>query len=322
MLDRVLSLLVVASLGTSVVRRYLMLNRLWLRKHERSVAESISIVALLLSLATSFPFLAKNLLRHDVKGSVNELVFLASNAAMLFVGIGLFVPDPLRPTMLGKLLNALKLERVESTDLLRSLVSPRGGELLVAIMHGVAASDRVLDPREVAEIQRFSKVWRVPYSPGQSRDVSPDPIALRRDVGRYVALAPPLDEARALRRVLDHLVRIDGVEDPEERIVLGEIFGLLDHYLTGAPSPSFRILVVPQSDEQEDAITALVPDAKRGHRAGGVAYVVGTYCSRAYAEKISEAYRDSGLLTVVVSEEEGATMVPGTPTAGESEEAS
>jgi hypothetical protein len=301
----------VASLGTSVVRRYLMLNRLWLRKHERSVAESISIVALLLSLATSLPFLAKNLLRHDLKGSVNELVFLASNVAMLVVGIGLFVPDPLRPTLFAKLRNALKLERVESTDLLRSLVSPRGTELIVAIMHGVATSDRVLDPREIAEIQRFSRAWGVPYMPVEGRDVSPDSVALRRDVERYVALGPPLEEARALRRVLDHLVHIDGVEDPEERVVLGEIFGLLDHYLTGTPSPSFRILVVPQSDEQEDAIEALVPEAKRGHRAGGLAYVVGTFCSRAYAEKISEAYRESGLLTVVVSEEEGATMVPG-----------
>jgi len=308
-LDRVLSILVVASLGTGVVRRYLMLNRLWLRKHEKSVAESISIVALLLSLATSLPFLAKNMLRHDLKGSANELVFLASNAAMLVVGIGLFVPDPLRPTMFGRLLNALKLERVESTDLLKSLVLPRGRELLVAIMHGVAAADRTLDPREIAEIERFSRAWGVPYAPRTSV-VSPDPVALRRDVERYVALGPPLDEARALRRVLDHLVRIDGAVDPAERVVLGEIFGLLDRYLTGRPSPSFRVLVVPQSDEQEEAITQIVPDASRGHRAGGVAYALGTFCSRAYAEKISEAYRESGLLTVVVSEEEGATVAP------------
>jgi hypothetical protein len=319
MLDRVLSVLVFASLGTGVVRRYLMLNRLWLRKHERSVAESISVVALLLSLATSLPFLAKNVLRHDMKGSLNELVFLLSNVAMLVVGIGLFVPDPLRPTMLARLVNALKLERVEVTDLLKSLALPRGKDLLVAIMHGVAASDHVLDPREREEISRFARAWGVPYEPGRGREATADPVALRRDVERYVSLAPPADEARALRRVLDHLVRIDGVEHGEERVVLGEIFGLLDRYLTGSPSPSFRVLVVPQSDEQEDAIVALVPEAKRGHRAGGVAYALGTFCSRAYAEKISEAYRTSGLLTVVVSEEEAATVAP--PPADEGDEA-
>lgn len=310
MLDRVLSILVVASLGTSLVRRYLMLNRLWLRKHERSVAESISVVAILLALATSLPFLAKNALRHDVKGTLNELVFLASNVAMLVVGIGLFVPDPLRPTLLGRLVAALRLERVEAADLLKSLVLPRGSELLVAIMHGVAAADRVLDPREIDEIRRFSRAWGVAYEPEARPPGASDPIALRANVERYVALAPPHEEARALRRVLDRLMHVDGREDPEERLVLGEVFGILDRYLTGAASPRVRVLIVPQSEAQEEAIAALAPDAKPGRRAGGVAYVVGTFYSRAFAEKISEAYRESGLLTVVVSEEEGATVAP------------
>ena len=56
MLETVITYLMLGSLAIGVIRKYLMLNKLWIRRHEKAVVESISIVALLLSFATETPF--------------------------------------------------------------------------------------------------------------------------------------------------------------------------------------------------------------------------------------------------------------------------
>ena len=56
MLSQIIDLLIFASLGITIVRYYLTLNKIWPRKHDRNVAESVSVLASLLGIATTLPF--------------------------------------------------------------------------------------------------------------------------------------------------------------------------------------------------------------------------------------------------------------------------
>ena len=74
--------------------------------------------------------------------------------------------------------------------------------------------------------------------------------------------------------------------------------------MTQTQSSKRLVLIVPQSNPQEDAIQQLLPEAQKVHRAGGDAYLVGSYYSDAYAEMICGTYRALDLLTIVLMSEE------------------
>ncbi len=319
MLAWVLSILVLASLGIGLVRRYLGLNKLWLRKHDKSVAESISVAAILLSIATSSPFLIKNALRHDYKGTANELTFAVSNAVMLLIGIGLWVPNRDRPRFWTRLRTALRLERKESRDLVKTFLEPRAADRIVDILHRVATIDAHLDEREIAEIRRFATAWGVAYDPVQPPKEHTGPgdyVALRQSVVDYLALGPPPRQVVQLRAAIDSLTKVDGLTRDEEKLAIAELFGLIDHHVTGERPVLHRLVIVPQSPAQEDAVRDLLPEAKRTRCSGGDAFVVGSYYSAAYAEMLSRKYRALPLLAVVLSGEDAATQAPPPMTEG------
>ena len=58
------------SIGLLLVKCYLNLNKLWKRRHNREVTESISIVALLITYATVIPFFVDRVIKGEVKAAV------------------------------------------------------------------------------------------------------------------------------------------------------------------------------------------------------------------------------------------------------------
>lgn len=306
MLERLLSYLVVSSLAIGVVRRYLALNKLWIRRKERAVAESISVAALLLALATSLPFLLKNFVRDDYKGVANELMWVLSNVFMLLVGIGLWVPGK-RETFWTRFARALRLERTESTQLLRSILHPKSADLIVRILHQIASIDDKIDDRERAYIERFATTWGIAYpAPSSAAPTRGDSSfsALRSSLVDYLAMAPPKAQIAQLKRVIEELVKIDDVVSAEEELILSELFGMLDHHVSGKNPASYCVVLVPQSREQQDAIRELVPDARKREHLGGNVFVVATYFSESYAEMSCRKYRSANLLTLVIAESE------------------
>ena len=57
--EQLINILVVGAIALTVVKTYLTANKIWSRKHEQVVSESVSVSAQLIGIVTTVPFLVK-----------------------------------------------------------------------------------------------------------------------------------------------------------------------------------------------------------------------------------------------------------------------
>lgn len=82
------------AVGVTAVRIYLQVSRLWKRKHERVVADSISPAASLMSIFVYIPFTAKFILiDRSVAPALNSVIILAGFTVMFLVSSRLWVRE-------------------------------------------------------------------------------------------------------------------------------------------------------------------------------------------------------------------------------------
>ena len=57
--EQMIDVLVVGAIGLTMVKTYLIANKVWSRKHNKDVSESVSVSAQLIGIMTSLPFMIK-----------------------------------------------------------------------------------------------------------------------------------------------------------------------------------------------------------------------------------------------------------------------
>ncbi len=125
--EQLINMLIVGAIVLTVVKTYLTANKIWSRKHERVVSESVSVSAQLIGIVTTLPFLIKyTLIDPDLMIFSNMSIKLALTLFFLMIGIGLWVRMEGREGLWSKVKRALKLEKEESLDLINALVRPAG----------------------------------------------------------------------------------------------------------------------------------------------------------------------------------------------------
>lgn len=78
-----------ASVFIGMVKSYLTVNKIWTRKNDRNVAESISVYASLLGLVSALPFFIKYMIIDlDYASVLKTGIGLAVGIFFLLVGIG------------------------------------------------------------------------------------------------------------------------------------------------------------------------------------------------------------------------------------------
>jgi hypothetical protein len=289
----------------ALVSNYLIINKLWKRRAIREVAESISIGAALLGLATSFPFFVQFvLIDQNLAAAAKALIGIATGIVFVLVGSGIWVRQNRGLGFWRLFLRALRLERAESTDLLKSLVQPRGAREIVEILQRLAAIDKEIDEREIALLREFAEGWRVelPEMTAGRDETGGDLIALRKAVQDYVGLEPPSEQALQLIDVLELFARVDTQVSHEEDIALEETKAILQVYVSdGEEQPvTFEVLIVPQNDQQIQAVREILPGLEMEERRGGRVFSVGHFFSARYADVVCGRYIDLGLFTARV----------------------
>lgn len=309
---RVLQMVTLGLIIVDLVGLYLTVNKIWSRKHERSVAEAQSVMALALAMGTALPWLVKYLVARDWESSLASSLELFELSIFFLIGMGLWVPDAQRRGFWAKVKAAFNLERQEAGDLVKRWVRPDGAKLIIDILHNMAMIDRNLDAKERAFINEFAKSWNIQYDAdallknGAGR--GGDYIALRSLVSKYLAIHPPVEQVAQLHGVLDALSKIDGKVGEEETLILGEIFGMLDSYCGDGEVSSVSVLIVPQNRDQEDAARNLLNYSEYMDCKGGKAFFVGSYYSEAYAEVVCTKYRSMHFFTIIDAVKESEEM--------------
>ena len=291
------------SLLLILIEAYLTINKIWIRKHEAMVADSVSVSAQLLALATGFPFVMLYINEGAYEGAMADGVMLLVNFAMIAIGIGIWVEGRRDLGVWGKLKKSLRLERREAGALLGDILRPVGASDVLQMLLDMALIDGEFDERERRFIEELARSWNIDFdslmtaperSPERRRSFS----ELRAVLQQYLAKSPPAEQVSQLGDVLAVLISIDDSVSPEEQMMMEELGGMISGYISGSDEAGHHVFIAPQSLAQEAALQEIMPDSKKELRLGGEVLVVGRYHSRAYAQMVRDRYRDAGYLTV------------------------
>jgi hypothetical protein len=305
--EQLLNLLVVSAILLTVVKTYLTANKVWSRKHERVVSESISVSAQLIGIFTSLPFLIKyTFIDHDAMSFANMSIKLGLTLFFLAIGIGIWVRVESHESFWTKIKRSLKLEKEESMDLINALIRPAGARIILDVLQKLAIIDRKLDEREIAFIQGFADNWgikidfREEFEAAAEQPTDDLHVELRGLVIRYLGISPDRVQASQFLDIINTLVSVDSQIDDQEQFILDEIKGMIESYVHEDDArTTFNVIVVPQDRDERATISTLLPNVTPREEWGGNVYYAGTFHSRPFAEMISEKYQKLNLFSTV-----------------------
>jgi len=306
----IVEIMAYGSLGFTIVAAYLKINKIWSRKHNAEVADSISIVGNVIYIIPLTFFALNYMFASLWQGVIDSLIWIASGIVYILIGSRLWVQSHRRESFWTRLKEVLKLERSEVGDLARSFFRPSSSEIILEILTQLAYIDRMLSTREKEFIQSFVDSWNMDFNWEEHRalEYKKQPVSfmeIRTTVQRYLETSPPDAQVAQLIDVLDALVRIDESVSDQEKLILEEIDGLLFSYLNQPDvQEKFAVVIAPQSEDQDFAIAALLPDIEKTSIAGGSGYIIGSYYSQDFANVVCDQYRALGFLTIGVDHEE------------------
>ena len=301
---------VALSVVAAAASNYLIVNKLWSRRDMREVAESISIGAALLGLATGIPFFIQfTMIDHTLWPAVKAGIGILTGIIIVLIGSGIWVHEN-RGVGFGRLFyRALKLEKEESGDLIKALVHPKGADRILEVLRRMAHIDRHVHEKEVEMIRDFAARWHLDVPNLETGSVGGDSgiFEVRKAVEQYLDLHPPSDQAAELVDLLALFIEIDEEVTSEEEMVLDEIRGLVAHYVEGegARMPLHEVVIVPQDAEQFEAVRSLMPGAEAKTARGGRVFSVGHFFTPGYAEQVCQKYIALGLFTTHVELDDG-----------------
>ncbi len=313
-----LSLLAYCSLAFVVAEIYLTLNKLWSRKHEPQVVDSISVLSKLVGLVPVTVFALDGGLKREWGVALFNGLWVFALLVQLLIGMGLWEAGRVRRPWLVMLRRAVNRERSELGDLLKSLMRPLGARQMIAILGQIATIDDHLDPREQALIQTFADHWQIPldWHAIEAQRLSTSSLRLQslsHAITQYLSMAPPADQARQLGDLVALVIRVDGKVTPVEEISLAESTNQLNAYVCGGNVDYCYVNIVPRSSEQARALVSLLMNVEERQVAGGSTYLVGPYFSSLYAEQVAKQYRSLGFFAVMVDQQGLDRLVEGEP---------
>ena len=298
---KLLSILVSSALIFSIIQAYLKVNKIWKRRKNVEVANSISIVAAMLGFAVGLPFLMNNIFITNDYFSAGKVVLGLSLACVFtLIGSGFFV-DTNRGvgffTLLGQ---ALNLEGKESGDLVSDMLRPKGARKIIDILKKLAAIDDDIAQEEIDLINQFSEKWGIDLpdlKPGKPEEVT-NLVDLKKLVQSYLDEGPDTEVAEGLVDLINMMAEADDEVTEEEAMAVSEFTGMIAHYVSaekGGKMEMYEVNIVPQGEEQINAVREIFPDLDVVEDRGGRVFKVGRYFSEDYAEAVCEKYIALGL---------------------------
>ena len=303
-----LSLLAYCSLGFVVAEIYLTLNKLWTRKHETQVVESISPMSKLVGLIPLTVFAIDGGLKREWEVMIFNGLWILALVVQLLIGIGLWEVGRRRISLWVMLRRALSQERSELGGLLKALVQPTGARQIIDILGQLATIDGHLDQAERELIQTFANHWQISLDwqaicGHLQANASLRLRSLSQAVTSYLELNPPKDQTRQLADLVVLIIRADGKVSVEEEITLAETTNQLNGYANGSSAAYHYVNIVTRSDEQAGALMGLLDHVVERQVAGGTTYLAGPYFSDLYAERVAKQYRALGFFAIMLDQE-------------------
>lgn len=294
------------SLILTIVELYLIVNKLWKRKHERKVAESQSSLAAIVSIVTGTPFLFHYVRLDDWESFIGEILAIVVSIFIVFVSCGfwLYRADK-RAGFFQLLKSAISLEFKEIGNLaLAILRRPVGPDSMVSLLIQIAYIDNEFHQKEREYIENFLRKWNIQLSIdeviSQQNSINTGNFkSLISTVKEYLSILPPEKQVAEMIDTIKELIHIDDSVSDEERMIVVEVNSMLQTYLSeDVEFEKFDVFIIPRSEEQEVKAMTVLFNYKQKLLQGVKVFWVGEYFSEEYAEIICEEYRALGLFAV------------------------
>ena len=302
-LNKVIAFLVTSALFISIFQFYLKLNKVWKRRTIAEVANSISIVAALLGFTVGFPFLLNSLfISGDYPAAGKSVLGLGMAVMMTLISMGYFVEENKGKNFFRLLFDALGAEKNESTDLLSAMLRPQGATKIIEILTQLAAIDEEVAQKEVDLINEFAGKWRIniPEIKVGAPEKVTNLVELKALVQSYLDEKPDVEVAQNLVDLINMMAEADDEVTDEEAMAVGEFTGMIGHYVSqekGGSIDAFEVVIVPQNENQSNAVKELIPNIDSVKKQGGEIFIVGTFYSEDYANAVCGKYISLGLFT-------------------------
>ncbi|MFC2131262.1 hypothetical protein ACFLSQ_07495 [Bacteroidota bacterium] len=288
----------------TAVRMYFTINKLWKRKNDQEVCNSISIFAYSLAILVHVPYMIKfAVIENDYVPALNDAINIGAYAVIVLIGTGFWVRANRRRGFFGLIKRALRLEGKESGHLIKNLVMPSGANKIIDILQKVARLDNEVSKSEIKLIKKFADNWNIEVTDEvvekwKSMEQT-SLIDIRHSVEDYLNLSPPIKQASELLDIVSLTIKADKVVSTEEQMFLDEATGMINSYVKKEDNAQmFQVLLVPQRKKKIKAINEIFPDVELVDRRGGKVHIQGRYYSKEFAEAICEKYIDLGIFSI------------------------
>ncbi len=283
---------------------YFVLNKLWKRKHERIVAESISVSAMFISILINCFFAFKNLVNNGMPQFSANVLWIVCSLLSAIIGIGFWVIGSREKNFFRLLKQSLKLEKHEAADLAKSFFRPSASDNIIEILGRIAMIDNEFAKEEQKFIQSFADEWNIKLDWGfiQTNFLNKNNegfVKLRDCMKKYLLLSPPKEQVSHLADVIMELINADKNVAKEEALIQQELIGQINNYLGKKDVDMFIAVVIPPDVHKEVSMQDLLNDLKKENFGGGNVYISEPYYSYQLANVVCEKFRDEGMIALV-----------------------
>jgi len=298
----IIEILFYSAVFITSIRMYFTINKLWKRKSDQEVCNSISIIAYTLAIVVHLPYLFKfALVEGKYIPALNDAINIIAYSIIVLIGTGFWVRANKRTGIFTLVRKALRLEGKESGHLMKSLIRPSGAREIIDILKKIARLDNELSDSEVKIINDFAKNWDIEiqnieeWQSGEQTSL----LDIRESVERYLNLSPPVKQASELLDLFRLVVKADNVVTKEEELFLAEATGLINGYVKKEENPKmYMVLLVPQKKKKIKAMSELFPNNEMVERRGGKVLIQGRYYSKEFAEEVCKNYMTLGIFSI------------------------
>jgi hypothetical protein len=303
---KIIDWLIQISLGITIIYLYLKINKIWKRKHDKEVAESQSLTGLFIYICNCILWVSYYaFVEPDSKSLIDTSIYIVEGSVLFLIGTGIFVKGQRKEGLWILIKKALKLERKEADYLLKKWIKPQNAEAILQILHQIAMIDEEFDPKEQELIHKFAKDWNIDYNfekleNERKSSKENNYMRLRKSLENYLNREPPMEQAAQLKDLISTMIQADDKVTNEEMLISAELIPMVENYLNeDEGTQQYLVLIVPQHPEQENSIQELLPNSQKINTSGGVAFEIGSFYSKKYAEMVCEQYREINYFTIV-----------------------
>jgi hypothetical protein len=305
----------------AIINFYFKANKIWKRKHEKEVAESQSIVALISEAMLYILWSVSFIMNSDWNALADNAVGLVESAFFIVIGSGLFVLEKKKSkkSFYQMIKDSLTAEKKEASYLLKSMSGKNTAEKILNILKQLAWIDDDFDKKEIELVKHFASEWGVkvnendflvnPHT-GNSEYIERFENIKKALFDYLMENTPNKEHTMQISKILHDLINADGVISKEEDLIMGELDGIILEYL-GEPVPVYLVITVPQEASQlhtiENILKSVHPliDVKSKEKKidGGFGFIMHECRSQAFAELMAEQERSNHKLMTIIKKE-------------------